>query len=279
MFPQADFCCAAEGKGKWQSCSQGLQQAQCTWVCFLKVTNYAEESSSTDQWEARTTFSAYIWVTKELWTCWQLPLQWIASFPDESSEAVIPFQTYLQYASSCLCSDALTTFPLLYDCSQLSTLFSSAALTSKNENNTKKLCNTKGEGLKFYFFQRKLVVSTFFTDALWQLQACLYYPEMCIAQSIPTGTSQWSLQNRYALISLCSAWHYPQSQPIQPSHASTLSSALCPATAQVADCHGKQRESRKLDIDMDSSCHFWKYKKNSTIWKTQTSSLIHENLS
>lgn len=79
----------------------------------------------------------------------------------------------------------------------------------------------------------------------------------------------------------------PHSQPIQLSHDSTLSSALCPATSQAADCHGKHGEFRKLDMDMDSSWHLWKCKKNQhyfSNWhlhllKTQTSSFIHENLS
>lgn len=78
---------------------------------------------------------------------------------------------------------APTTFPLLIeDYSQLSAPFSSAVLISKNENNTKKLCNTKGGGLTFYFFQRKVDRSTFITDALQQLQVCLCYPEMCTSQ-------------------------------------------------------------------------------------------------
>lgn len=86
---------------------------------------------------------------------------------------------------------ALTTFPLLiYDYSQVSAPFSSGVLTFKDENKTKKLCNTKGKCLTFYFFHRKVVRSTFITDELWQLQVCVSYPEMCIAQSIPTGTNQ-----------------------------------------------------------------------------------------
>lgn len=114
------------------------------------------------------------------------------SFPDESSEAVFKRICNIP-APPC----APTTFPLLYDCAQLRVSFSSAVLTSKNENNPKKLCNTKGEGLTFYFFQRKVVRSTFITDALWQLQVCLYYPEMCMANMgesrKPHMDSSWHL--------------------------------------------------------------------------------------
>lgn len=63
-FPQVDFSFAAEGKGKWQPCSHRLQQVHGTWGSRLKVT-VQKECSFTDQWEARTTFSAYIRVTKK----------------------------------------------------------------------------------------------------------------------------------------------------------------------------------------------------------------------
>lgn len=156
---------------------------------------------------------------------------------------------------------APTTFPLLYDYSQLSTLFSSAVLTSKNENKAKKLCNTEGEGLKFYLLHRKVVRSIFITDALWQLQVCLYCPETCIAPSIPTGRSQWGLQSGYVLIPASPfALHCITSLPANPA-ASCHNTLLSPSAHPLPEpliATANTGESRKSD--RDSSWHLWECK-------------------
>lgn len=156
---------------------------------------------------------------------------------------------------------APTTFPLLYDYFQLSASFSSAVLTSKNENNAKKLCNTEGEGLKFYLFQRTVVRSIFITETLWQLQVCLYYPETCLAPSIPTGRSQWGLQTGYVLIPASSfGLHRITSLPANPA-VSCLTTLLSPSAHPLPEpliAMANTGESRKLDTD--SSWHLWECK-------------------
>lgn len=153
MFPQASCSCEAEVKRKWQPCSQGIQQVCSTWQSRLTATNYVEECSFTEPWEPKTIFYLHLGDQESPQTCWNPPFHWTRSFPDESSQAIVP--SFKPICNVHVPTRALTTLSLLCGSSQLSVTFSSAALTSKNENNTKKLCNAKGEGLNFLYFWDK----------------------------------------------------------------------------------------------------------------------------
>lgn len=120
---------------------------------------------------------------------------------------------------------ALTTLSLRCDFSQISVPFSSAALTSKNENKANKLCNTKGEGLKFSLFLRQVAGRIFITDLPQQLQVPLYYPEMCVAPSCSYRQKEVRLADRIRprpCIFIRTALHYltcSQSSLCTPQHS------------------------------------------------------------
>lgn len=137
-------------------------------------------------------------------------------------------------------------FSVLCDSSHLSAPFSSAALTSKNKNKAKKLYNPRGEGLKFSLFLSQVAGRIFNTDLPWQLQVCLYCPEMCVAPSVPTGRNQRGLQTGYVLMpASLLALHRITSPPANPAFARINSPPAVPADG-AADCHGEHGGVQKI---------------------------------
>lgn len=116
-----------------------------TWQSRLEATNYVEECSFTEQWEPKTIFYLHLGDKKKN----PKPVEILLFIELDPSLMKAVKQLFPLLNPSAICmSPPMLFFPLLCDSSQVHVPFSSAALTAKNENKAKKLCNTKGEGSK-----------------------------------------------------------------------------------------------------------------------------------
>lgn len=152
-------------KLKWKANGSLASKRHSKYALLIKQTqtHYLHRSVPLQNSGSQRLFSTDICVTKKTNPTLKTPknptnlktcFHWTRPSPNERNQALIPsFKPicimHMQYAQVRTC--APTKFSLLCYSSQLCP-FSLSPLTSTNENDSKKLCNTKEEGLTFSLF-------------------------------------------------------------------------------------------------------------------------------